>query len=112
MEVKPPRRGRPTTVTNTGRKITLSIRATTELKAELEKAAKHYGRPLSQEVELRLEQSFTKQAILDDVLELAYGKELAGIVLLIAEAMKSAGRQGAFQVFRNAEYLDRWPSDQ
>lgn len=61
------------------------------MRAALENAAKSSGRSLSQEAELRLEQSFLREGLLPEVLSWAYDRQLAGIMLAIAETMKSVG---------------------
>lgn len=89
--------GRPTTKGTPGQKATLGIRATPELKERLDKAAKRNDRSLSQEAELRLERSFDRGALIDEVLQLAYGKPLAGLIRAIADGMHIVGSGVGFQ---------------
>jgi hypothetical protein len=60
---KPKRRGRPTTKGREGEKATLSIGASAALKGQLQEAADRNGRSLSQEAELRLEQTFREEGL-------------------------------------------------
>ena len=46
----------------TGKRVPLNMRTTRELRGNLEKAAANSGRSLAQEVEHRLERSFTEEA--------------------------------------------------
>lgn len=88
MQSPKPRRGRPTTQGTAGEKSTLSIRASAELKAKLDAASNQSGRSLSAEAEVRLEQSFRdQQRPLLAAMELAFGRELGGILIVAGEAM-------------------------
>jgi hypothetical protein len=102
-------RGRPTADAKLGEKSTVSIRMSPELKDFLNRAAWLNDRPLSQEAEFRLEQSLYKQNLLPDVLSLAYGRELAGILMAVAVIMVETGREVAGR--RGLATLDRWVSD-
>lgn len=88
MKPSQPRTGRPTTPGLEGQKSTLSIRASAELKARLDAAAKERGRSLSQEAEVRLEQSFREDRPLLAALELAYDRPLAGLLVVVGDAMR------------------------
>jgi hypothetical protein len=92
-QIKPRRRGRPTSKADPSKrsKSTLSVRVTPELKADLARAAKFFDRPLSQEAELRLELSLQERAHLDQALELLYGRQFAGVLMVLADAMRRAG---------------------
>jgi len=60
------------------------------MKRRVEDAAHGSGRSISQEAELRLERSFEQQRLLPEVLGLAYGTELAGVLISVATAMNDA----------------------
>jgi hypothetical protein len=102
------RSGRPTTAGIAGRKSTLSIRASADLKARLDVAAKNSGKSLSQEAEGRLESSFERGDLLDEVLQLAYGPQLAALLLLMAESMKTAGHHAGFMSAGTYEGAVNW----
>jgi TraY domain len=94
-----------------GERTTLNMRIASDLWHDLDSAARRTGRSLSQEAELRLAQSFQRERILDQALELAYGRRLAGILLWIAKEMSRAGRACAFTSGGSYEAMEDWPSD-
>ena len=67
--------GRPTKTAKPGKRMSLGLKVTPQIKARLDNAARETGRTQSQEAELRLERSFDREDLLTDVLALAYGKE-------------------------------------
>jgi TraY domain len=77
------------------RKSTISVRISPELKEKLFAATEANDRSLSQEAEVRLERSVRDEKSIEDALELAYGREFAGIILMLARAMTDAGRHVA-----------------
>jgi len=76
--------------------VPLGLRVTTEVKEKLDHAAKASGRSQSMEAELRLEQTFRSDQELFDALDLAYGRELTGLLMILARVMHLAGTRGAF----------------
>ena len=78
-----------------GDRVPLGLRVTASLKHSLDTAAKHSGRSQSQEAEFRLEHSFANEARLLEALDLAYGRELAGIMYAVGEVMRAAGNTAA-----------------
>ncbi len=89
-------------------RVSLGLKVTADLKNQLDSAARASGRTQSQEAEKRLEQSFRDQALLNQVLELAYGKRLGGLLLLIGRAMFDAGRHSAFTATRKLKDVENW----
>jgi hypothetical protein len=79
--------GRPTKKAVPGQKVTLGLRVSAEAKALLLHSAERHTRSISQEAELRIEQSIRNEDLLDEVLTLAYGQQLAGLVRVIAASM-------------------------
>lgn len=77
-------------------KMTTSMRLPVGLKERLDDAAKASGRSLTQEVELRIEQSFKQQDLLPELLALAYGRETAGLLFALAAVLVAVGREAAF----------------
>jgi hypothetical protein len=80
------------------------------MKAKLDYAAELSGRSQSQEFELRLEQSFRDQQLIEDsVLEMVYGRQLAGMLLMIGHAAHSAIRAATYDeaaiAFCDADWL-------
>jgi hypothetical protein len=80
--------GRPPLAPGEGKKYPLAIRSTRELKAALVKASQTSGRSMAQEIEHRLEQSLYDQRHLGDALELGFGRQAAGLMLLIGCVIK------------------------
>src|SRR5690349_1680838 len=83
--------GRPPRQPEAGERFQVSFRVTPELKQRLDRARKHSGRSQSQEAEHRLEMSFQTADLLSDALALAYGPKLAGLLVLIGDAMQVYG---------------------
>lgn len=76
-----------------GERFQLGVRVTAELKRKLDAAAEHSGRSQSQEAELRLEHTFDRQALLPEVLTLAYGsEEIAGMVMMVGAVLSETHR--------------------
>ncbi len=105
---KQKRLGRPTTKAKAGQKATLGIRATADLKNRLMAEANRNDRSLSQEAEIRLEQSFRAQSLLPEVLELRFGAELAGLLLAIGSVMEDTGPFAAFSQNSTLESATHW----
>jgi hypothetical protein len=85
MKVRKKRMGRPTKLAAPGVRVPLSLRVTAEVKSVLDDAATRSGRSQSQEAELALEASLGDRRRLPDVLDFVYGKEAAGLMLLMGE---------------------------
>jgi hypothetical protein len=66
---------------------TLTTRITDETRTKLDEAAAASGRSLAQEIELRLDRSFT-EGVLAESLELSFGRETAAVMLAVAFAMR------------------------
>jgi hypothetical protein len=85
--------GRPRTRgVSEGERVSLGLRVTADLKGKLDQAMAASGRSQSQEAEFRIEQSFAEQRSLLEALDLAYGRELAWLLLWVGEVMKDSGR--------------------
>lgn len=114
MPEKAKRRGRPTKPPVAGERVPLSLRVTADAKQRLEASAEQNGRSLSQEAEVRLEQSFRDDDLLPQLMAAAYGERLAGILMMMGSAMSMVGRQAGFaQTFTlegSANWIDQpWP---
>jgi hypothetical protein len=106
--------GRPRREPAAGERVGLSLRVTPETKRALDFAAEQAGRSLSQEAELWLEQSKGSQRLLFDALELVYGRELAGLLIAIGDAMKSTAEYEPFTLLVGDESVweNPWRYDQ
>ena len=102
------RRGRPNREPRPGERVGLSLRVTPTTKRQLDAAAVEAGRSLSQEAETRLDNSFRDQGYLDRVLELAYGRQPAALLKMIARAMDDTGRFAGFFAAGTAEGAADW----
>ena len=87
----PRRLGRPTKPPTAGERIQIGVQVTPNVKARLDGAAEGNHRSLSREAELRLERSFDRQDLLSEALSLNYGKDLAGMLMLLGSAMLFSG---------------------
>jgi hypothetical protein len=103
------RPGRKPHIANRGTRAALGLKVTHEIKNKLDGAAKANGRTQSQEAEARIEQTFQMQDLLDQVLTLAYGAQLAGLMMAIGRAMKTAGSTTALNVTNSYDAMDHWP---
>jgi hypothetical protein len=88
--------GRPRRSQREGPGDYVGFRASRDLKERLAWAAARTGRSLSTEAQFRLEESFRSEDLLPRLLDLAYGREAAGLLLLIGECMRDAGPHAAF----------------
>jgi len=86
-----------------GERVKLGLRVTPELKSQLDVAAKQSGRSQSQEAEFRLEQSFDRHDLLRSALILAYGPEVAGLLMMSGVAMLNAGLR---QYWTKSDFLE------
>lgn len=71
MAPKPARAGRPSRELIPGERVPMSFRVRPELKGAMDDAANRSGRSVAQEIELRLEQSFRDEILLDAIRLLA-----------------------------------------
>jgi hypothetical protein len=83
--------GRPLKPAEAGTRVSLGLKVTGEMKNLIDAAAAKSGRSQSQEAAFRLERSFDRIELLPEVLALAYGRELAGLILALAATMDAAG---------------------
>lgn len=112
---KPKRgRGRPRQEPQAGDRVPVSLRVTPALKNQLAVMSSRTGRSLSQECEFRLESSLQRDAVMIEVLVARFGRRLAGLLLLVGEAMFEAGHLAAWDSTGGEsiyESTQRWPDD-
>jgi hypothetical protein len=92
-------------------RLPLSLRVTPAVRNALTLASHNMGRSVSQEAETRLELSFYFESLLPDVLHLAYGNRIGGLLLAIGEAMKEAVKR-APEDANNPWHENPWVYDQ
>ena len=107
------RGGRPAREPGPAERVQLSFRITPELKRRLRKLGEQTGRSQSQEAEFRIEWSFDRSDLLTDVLSLAYGRQVAGILMLLGSVLPRAGARALLSAAggRYADNFDRWIDD-
>jgi hypothetical protein len=105
------------------KRVPLSVRITPEMRDKLVSTAKGNGRSITQEVELLLEQALSDKRRITDILELAYGPWIAGLLIGLGYVMKEAGRvahlrkaMGHVSIAARGpaallEELENWPAD-
>ncbi len=108
MKQQPSGRTRRPDARKPGERATLSMRITSDLWHRLDHDARASGRSLSAEAEFRLARSFQEQDLLDQVLTLAYGPQLAELVAMLGRAMKAAGSAAALNGEYSWDAVDRW----
>jgi hypothetical protein len=94
-----------------GERVPLGLRVTADVKAKLDQAIAASGRSQSQEAEFRIEQSFAEQRSLLEALDLAYGRELAWLMLWMGEVMKDSGRLAGLIASGTLEGAQNWFSN-
>lgn len=95
--------GRPKRDPLPGERVPVSFRVTPDLKARLNRVAEESGRSISLEMEMRLQQSFEKEARLG-------GPDLANLAMLMLAAFSHAGAQYA-RANENPDSPKRWLQD-
>lgn len=89
------RAGRPTKPPSPGTRASLGLKVTAQTKERIEAAARQSGRTQSQEAEWRLERSLDREDLLSDAMTLAYGRPLAGLLMMLGTVMQAAGQHAA-----------------
>ena len=89
-------------------KVDLTLRIKEPLRADLAKTAKQRGVSMNAEIVNRLERSSHNQSLLNEVLDLEYGKRLAGFLLLVGRAMNEAGMHSALYDTKTLEGAKNW----
>jgi len=70
-----------------GERIPVSLRVTPEMKHKLDEACLHSGRSMAQELEFRVALSLDRASLLDEILSLRMGPQVAGIARRILDDM-------------------------
>jgi hypothetical protein len=79
-----------------GKRYPLNMRTTFEVRRELERAAAATGRSLAQEAEHRIQQTFQNQKVLQEALDLAFGPQISGLLMVIGDVMRATAQTVAF----------------
>jgi plasmid stability protein len=102
------RRGRPPGPESSRRTANLTLRIRDDLKETLEQLATRSGRSLSAETEVRLGQALTSEGLADPSLSLAFGRQAAGLLLLLGRIMREVGANAGFSSTRTLEGATSW----
>ena len=102
------RRDRPIKPAEASKRLSLGLKVTPQIKERLERAAEESGRTQSQEAEVRLELSFNREDLLGEAMSLAYGRELAGLLMMLGTTMHDVGRSAGFSATFTIEGANAW----
>jgi hypothetical protein len=102
------KRGRPRKPAIPGQRSALGLRVTPQIKELLDSKTKQSGRTQSQEAELRIELTFRAEQQLAQGLELVFGRQLSGLLMLLGRAMRDAGHLAGYQSARTFEGTENW----
>jgi hypothetical protein len=86
-------RGRPPLPADAVKRHALGIRTTAALREALLNATRASGRSMAAEIEFRLEQSFHDERRLEQVLELTFGRQAAGLMVALGLAAREAAEK-------------------
>lgn len=105
----PPRPKPAATETDDGKRYAIGLRVSKAARERLEQAAAETGRSLSQEVEMRLEDSFRREQSALDALGFKYGDRFAEVLIAAADAGLQAGRLYGSEVARDrGDGIENW----
>jgi hypothetical protein len=94
--------------------VQLKTRMRESLRSRLEVAAKAHGTSINAEIVDCIERTFARLDLLSDVLTLAYGRKMAGILMMLGSAMPRAGIYGLWShtdPLRDNNDLNSWTDD-
>lgn len=111
MRTAKKRIGRPLKQPVAGKRMSLGLKVTSEVKAKLDHAAQASGRTQSQEAEARLERSFQNEDLLPQLMELAYGRQAAGLLIILGRITRDAGSAAAFYSKGTLEAVENWMNE-
>jgi hypothetical protein len=77
-----------------GKRVSLGLKVTPEIKNKLDEAAKDNGRTQSQEAEYRIEQTFRGSEYLSQAMELAYGARVAVFLTVLGRGLREIAARG------------------
>jgi hypothetical protein len=101
-------RGRPPVSADEKKDRNFTFRSRGDMHERLSNAAALNRHSISEEIEYRLERSFFQQETLIEALELHYGRDLAGLLQIMGDAMLVAGQEAGFRVTRTLKGAKNW----
>jgi hypothetical protein len=93
-----------------GKRYPLNMRTTFEVRRELERAAAATGRSLAQEAEHRIQQTFQNQKVLQEALDLSFGPQISGLLMIIGDVMRTTAQTVAFTSTGDPS-IENWSED-
>lgn len=106
-----PKRGRPAAPEKERRSENLTLRVRSDVKEALEAHAIKNGRSVSAEAEAWLGQALLSEGVLDQALDLAFGRQVGGLTLLIGNILRDVGSSAGFQSTQTLDGSKNWLSD-
>ena len=88
--------------------VDLKVRLKESLRAQIEAAAREHGVSLNSETAARLERSFQDEELLPQLLEIAYGREVAGLLLALGSVMRDAGEHAGVRSLNTFSGAAEW----
>jgi plasmid stability protein len=104
-------RGRPPAPERERRGENLTLRVRAETKAALERRAAKSGRSLSGEAETWLGQGLLSEGMLDQALDLAFGHQTAGVILLLGRIVRETASSAGLATTHALEGANNWLSN-
>jgi hypothetical protein len=92
-----------------GKRVQLNVALPLPLKRKIEQEASRRGHSISNEAASLLEWALDRRGLLPDVLALAYGRQLAGLVMALGSIMSKAGRTASS--VRTIDGGENWITD-
>jgi hypothetical protein len=93
-----------------GKRYPLNMRTTFEVRRELERAAAVTGRSLAQEAEHRIQQTFQNQKVLQEALDLSFGPQISGLLMVIGDVMRTTAQTVSFTSAGDPS-IENWSED-
>jgi hypothetical protein len=90
--------------------VQLKVRMKEPLRAMLEKAADERGISMNTEAVDRLQRTFQNQKVLQEALDLSFGPQISGILMIIGDVMRATAQTASFAKSGNPS-LEDWLED-
>jgi hypothetical protein len=92
-----------------GDRVPIGLRVTPQMKARIDSAATDSGRSQSQEIEMRLERSFSQEQVAHEIIGAIYGDQIGGMMIMLGAAIKTTGSFATMAgILPSAAVADSW----
>jgi hypothetical protein len=88
--------------------VDLKVRMKEALRYRIEAAARFRGASLNSEAVARLERSFEDQELLDVLLDLGFGRQMAGLLIVLGRAMRDTAAMVSGDAVRRGDDVPTW----